>query len=370
MVRTGQQILEAIFTTAVSDELINAKFEQGRIGILFNVLAKEIEVWEGIIDYYNLESILTTATQEERIEQLAYPFYRRKLATPSKVILRFSRREPGTAEDIPIPENTIIESAGIDPIQYYTVQNKTIFTGQDFVDVLAYSYSSGTQSAVLAGELTIINSSTIGDVLVTNENPSWGGSNVESIESVRRKALQSRYERERGTEQAIRNTIRGYGFEDYDYALVDREHGNGSFSIYINISEDHVIEEIYDIVKLNKAFGVYLTCQKTKPFSFDFKFAVNIAGDRDLLPDERRGLKDALTTYFRDYVRYNGVGNKIIISKAVHYIYERILLEYNVSDIEIDVDSHIDKQDTKGNIVLASDEVALVNNISFTITVG
>ena len=61
MARTGEEILTSIYNQAIDDGLITARFEQGRLGLLFSVIAKEFVTFEQVLEDYVSEMNLSTA---------------------------------------------------------------------------------------------------------------------------------------------------------------------------------------------------------------------------------------------------------------------------------------------------------------------
>lgn len=371
MARTGQEILDAFFTNAIDEGLITAVFEQGRLGILFAVAAKQMVTWEEIIEGYENEFNLVTAKNEQSIEYLASPLYRRRFATPSQVMLRFTRAPNSDPDaDYIIPINTLVETAEYNPITYYTIEEKTLWAGQEYVTIKAYSHEYGAATMVEANQLTVVKPISLG-LDVTNLESSWNGQDIEPIEDVRKGAFNARLQFETDNKYALDKIIRDTtGLKTYEFQLFEDSERPGRFSVYIDSDNEYLIKDVEEIISYNKAFGVYFTCEKAIPVNLDFEFKIEISSTKDLTPDIRRRLKIDVEEAFKNFVETNGIGNTLVLSRGVHRIYEEILSDYDISDIHLEVLNMANKLDEKGNVDIALNEVIKVQTISFNISAG
>ena len=368
MARTGENILNSLWTRAINEELVTSKFEQGRLGLVFSVIAKEFSFWETAMEDYIKEMNLVTASTEENVEKLAMPLHSRNQARRSNVVLRFTRLSPNLGS-ITIPVAFQVETAGSTPIIYKTVEEKTMYDDYNYVDVRAISIDVGSTSMVLADQLTVM-IKPITTVTVTNPEESWGATDLENIETTRTAALTARYVWEKGTEIAIKEALRNYGLETYEYNIVDLENGDGTFSVYVDTEIDRVITEIKNLLNVQKASGIYMKVQKTTPLEFNFTFTVLIARQQDLLPAEATRLESDLNSALSYYILHNGVGKKLVLSKAVHYIYGQLLDKYDLADLELTAEGWPTKLDYRGNIVLENDEIINVSDVTANVSVG
>ena len=369
--RTPTEIVNSIFAHAVREGLLTSTtFRRGRFGILFSALSSEMGNWEGFIQYLMNEGYLVSATEEDNIEKLAAPLRYRAPAKPSKTNLVFYWTVPAEErpEDVTIPIFQIAETIGTDPIQYVTLEETVLYREEEYVRVRAQSRLTGYDTYVGAESLKMLEPR-IPWVAVNNEEESWGGSDQEPIEEVRTNAMISRYALEKGTRGALEWAMREEGFYTNDYNLVENQHGHGNFAIYIDTTIDEEIEYLKKQLFKEKAAGIYMVCQKATPVLIDFSFIIKIANDADLTPKERQSLKQDISQIFGDFIRYNGVGRKIMMSKATHYIYEKILDKYEIYDIHIEPLMNVDQSmDEDKNILLKSHEVAKINTINIEVT--
>ncbi len=364
--RTPTEILDSIFAHAKQEGVVTSSdFRRGRFGLLFAVLASEMGNWESFLQYLMAEGYLVTATEEENIEKLASPLRYRAPAKPSKTTVVFAWNIPAEerTQDITIPLFQIIETIGTDPTQYVTMEETVLYRESDYVRVKAQSRQTGYDTYVGAEELVVLEPRIFG-VEVTNEEESWGGTDQESIEELRENAMIARYALEKGTKGALEWVMREEGFYTNDYNLVENKFGYGNFAIYIDTTVDDAVKYLEKQLFREKAAGIYMVCKKATRVFIDFNFIVKVANDADLTPKERKSLKQDLELTLSDFIKYTGVGKKLMTSKATHYIYEQLLNKYEIYDIVIEPLGISQDIDEDNNILLEDYEVAKINSIN------
>lgn len=369
MGRSGALIVESLFNNSIQQGLLTGRFEQGRIGLLFAVLGAEISYWEYLDEENHNEHYLTTAIKDENIEKMIQPLYGRIVPTTSDVILRIAWEPTMLRTDTVIPKGYVFETAEENPRQYFSTEKVKLYAWKDYVDVLCRSINPGTEMMVAPNELCIMNPHMSG-IVCTNPEPSWGGHDEESVASARDHALATRYSMVRGTVDSFSIGLLGLGLEPYQYNLVDNAFDNGSMAVYVDTIIDEYIKEITDYLKQEKAEGIFLTCEKSIPLEYDFQFSIKVSKEYDLLPEERDQLKDDISTTFQEFVIQNGVGKKLVLSKAVHYLYDELLKKYELYDIHISTDNFPTKKDLDGNLIIEKNEAIKVQNISIDIVTG
>lgn len=364
-VRSATEVLDSLFSYAQSEGLITStQFRRGRIGILFSVIASEIVNWEQTLQNFQQEAYLRTALLDDDVVEVAAPLHFRRPATPSYSTVQFSWdiEQEQRLTDVTIPVGQIVETANGNPIQYITLEEATLYTDEEYTTAKVVSRTVGDDTMVDAGELINLEPK-IFTIKVTNPQASWGGMDQESIDDVRANALSARYSMARGTYDAMTYTLLTTGLKSYQYNLVDNCFGYGSFGVYVDTNIDEFLAKIKDAIESEKAEGVYYVCEEATPVSLDFTFTIKISNRGDLLPKVRQNLIADITSAFTDYVTNNGVGQKIILSKAVHYLYQQLLGNYDIYDIHVSANNTSATLDSDGNIELANNEVAKINNI-------
>lgn len=368
MARTTDEITTSLWANAKEIELVTEALPTGALGKLFSLVATELVDFEMYAERSEERADLKTcpSSYEDNIENLASPWHFRTPAKQSYVILRFVR---DIAEgDVSIPYGTIVEEAAENPILYQTIEGKTLYNGLDTIDIVAVSLEAGAHTMVAENQLTVL--SDVEGLDVTNPEASWGGEDQEPIDECRRAALTARYEFEKGTQYAIERALQEYGLETWEYNLVEFMYGYGTGALFLDTTISQVVEEVQEITDVAKALGVYIKVKEANRLPFSFNFQTELALEKDLLPEERDRLKVDMEELFRDLVQENGVGQKLIISKVIHKIYEELLDDYELADIEISTDDYPGKTDSKGNIVLEEEEVIDVQTVTISMTVG
>lgn len=365
MSRSGEAILDELFDYAISNGLIDEKFREGRLGILFSVIAAELERWEEIIEDYEEQLMLYTATDDSSIFNLSYPLYRRAMARPSYVLLRISR-VAGVTGDITIPAQTVVQTGGFNPIEYRTMEEVTLYEYDNEVEVLARSVDLGANTMVGENAL-IVFSPQIHGVEVTNPYPSWGGRDAETAFEVKERALNVRYELMGENYYSLIKSIEDVGLPQYKFNVKDNAYGYGTFAVYIDTDDPYLFDDVKNEVNIVKPLGVYAKVDKATPLHVNFDVAVDVYENQNLTPRRRRQLRNQIISLMNDYIKRNGVGRKLSNNQMTNYLLNALLPEYEVSDIEITSPSHPNKQTEHGDFILEPFEVIRVQNILISI---
>lgn len=366
MARTGEEILSSLYNNAIANGLVTARFEQGRLGLLFSVIAKEFVTFETIIENYIAEMNLSTAREVSSIELLSTPFHTRQPAKTSTATLRFTKNETIT-EDYVIPYGTIVETAELNPITYYTIETKTLYKENNYVDIVAFSTDAGSSTIVKEDSLVVIADNNIRGLYVTNPEPSYGGTDQEKIDRLRSSVLSFRFQLEKGTFSALNEELRDYGFEMKDFNIVENEFGYGSLSVYLDTTNDDVVDAVKLLVSTQKACGIYLTVKKVTPVPVEFDFSIQISSRNSLFPEQRNRLKAEISSIFSEFVDNVGVGKDFYLTKAIAYIYNNLSGEWALSDIQIETNTAAENIDEKGNIIVESWEAVKIEQLNIII---
>ena len=365
MARTGEEILNAFYQQAIADGLISAKFEQGRLGLLFSVIAKEFVLFEQFLERYIAEMNLSTAQNASSIELLALPFHLRQRATVATVTLRFTKDDTIT-DDYVIPFGTLVQTSDLNPIVYRTIEQKTLYIENDYVDIIAYSVDAGSSNIVKEDTLKVLTKRTPG-IYVTNPKDAYGGVDQESLSSLRTSALNFRFQLEKGTLVGLQEVLKDYGLSGWQYNIVENEFGMGSLAVYVDTENDAIVDDVKRLMTINKAEGVYLTCKKVIPVPIEFNFDITISSEKKLLPEERDRLKTEIAEIFQDFVNMVGVGKKLVKSRAITYMFSRLINEWFISDIDVTFEGSTENINDRGNITVESWEVVKIQELNISI---
>jgi len=342
MARDGTLILEQLFNRAIEYGLVPSKLPSTRIGLLFSVIAAELEGWELVLDNFQSELFIQTARLSESIERLIEPFYVKISEQPSYVILKFywdPESDFDKREDTVIPYGTIVTTIDDPPIEYKTIERCVLYRTAEYVTVKAVSIESGSKSRVDGNSLTQI-SNEIENIKVTNPEPSWGGRDEESIIEAREKALNMRYYLTKGTRDHLELLLQNLGFTINDYKIIEHAYGYGSFLIIIKTFSENELRAVKDIIKTNKAEGVYFDCISGTQIPITLNISIEMYYDRekDFTPEELKDLETRVKTEIKEYIENHPIGEPFNIRRMTNHLL-KLHTDENVFDISAKVTS-------------------------------
>lgn len=342
MARDGTLILEQLFNRAIEYGLVPSKLPSTRIGLLFSVIAAELEGWELVLDNFQSELFIQTARLSETLERLIEPFYVRHTEQPSYVILKFywdPESDFNTREDTVIPYGTIVTTVDNPPIEYKTIERCVLYRTAEYVTVKAVSVENGNSTRVDSDSLTQLPNE-IENVNVRNPEPSWGGRDEESLIDARDKALNMRYYLTKGTRDHLELLLQNFGLTKNDYKIIEHAYGYGSFLVIVKTFSNNELKAIKDIIKVNKAEGIYFDCISGTQVPIKLNISVEMYYDRekDFTPEELKNLESKLKTEIKEYIENHPVGEPFNIRKMTNYLL-KLHIDENVFDISARVSS-------------------------------
>ena len=196
VVNNGEDLLTRLWNNAISRGVVNRRIDSSRLGLLFSAIASEQNTTISLIRSYMNQFALSTSTDKVMVENMARMFAVRRLASKSKVVLRFFRIGDDNST-IRIKAGFKVGSTSDPKIAFRTISDAYLFKGTQSVTVIAYSISSGAKNNIGAGMLNKFESNGYNaQIAVINPEPAFGGYNDESIESLRSRATGFRYDRD------------------------------------------------------------------------------------------------------------------------------------------------------------------------------
>ncbi|MDP3013387.1 MAG: baseplate J/gp47 family protein [Candidatus Subteraquimicrobiales bacterium] len=300
---------------------------------------------------------------------MAAPLRFRAPATVSKTNLKFYWTVPfsGRINSFDVPIGQIAQTNEVNPKQYLTTREMTLYKEQEYVIIPAVSRLTGEDTYVQEETLKSLEPGRV-NVAVTNPEESWGGRDQEADKDLRTNAMIARFALEKGTRSALVRLLDENGLKEYDYNLVENIHGYGNFAIYIDTTVDEFVDSVRRALNSEKAAGIYMICEEAVPLDLNLNMDIKVAQASDLLPKERENLKNELSQAFIEFVDINGVGQKIMMSRAIHYIYQQLLDKYDMFDLHINPMNLLSQVDEDNNILLKANEVAKINEINIEIS--
>lgn len=334
-----EEILTALYTSAIEVGLINRRFEKGRIGLLFGVFARQLGSLITLMDEYVSQFSLETVTDEALLESLLKPYIIRRIASNSKVILEFTR-DPTYNESIIIPAGFKVSTLGSNPIIFETVEDLYMWKGLKKAKVVAYCDEAGSIYNVEANTITyFVDSDYRAELTVTNNESAWGGRDDEPLEDARQRALSSsmRYLRE-GTYQDIINQIYELGIENRYFNIIEQYEGYGTVLISLDIDNNYEYEDIKEELNYNRVTGIKYTFEKTERIYLNMLVNVLLTGEKNLTYGESQALykeiEDGIEGYFVTIMK---VGEALSINYLKSYLIQQISPEFKLLNFDIKI---------------------------------
>ena len=140
VVNNGEDLLTRLWNNAISRGVVNRRIDSSRLGLLFSAIASEQNTTISLIRSYMNQFALSTSTDKVMVENMARMFAVRRLASKSKVVLRFFRIGDDNST-IRIKAGFKVGSTSDSKIAFRTISDAYLFKGTQSVTVIAYSIS-------------------------------------------------------------------------------------------------------------------------------------------------------------------------------------------------------------------------------------
>lgn len=202
------------------------------ISIKIKLLAGELFNLQSSITWLNNQLFPQTATSRQLEYHADLRGLKRKNATKSTGVLRFSLPEPATSTVV-IPSGTMCSTAGKNPVRFITTSTASIEVGFKMAIANAYAVVAGSEGNVAPNTVTVITSSVNSQLSVTNLDSFSGGSDTESDESLRNRIIDDIKSPSTGTNKAYYKRLAESVDGVYSANVVPRVRGNGTVDIYI-----------------------------------------------------------------------------------------------------------------------------------------
>lgn len=339
MYMSEEEILTALFTSAIEVGLLSRRFEGGRIGLLFAVFARQFESLISIMNEYVSQFTLETVTDEALLESLLKPYISIRIASNAKVVLEFTR-DPTFNDNIVIPAGFTVSTLGSDPVIFETVEDLYMWKGTKKAKVLAYCTEVGSAYNIDEDTLVyLVESEYRADISVTNPKSAWSGRDDESLESARERALSTswRYLRE-GTERDIENQIEELGLTKRFYKIVEYYDGYGSVLLALDIPNEFEYEDIKTELNYNRIAGINYRFQKVERLYVNFLIEILLTGEKNITYGESQELYKFIEDNIQDYFGIGMmVGKSLSLNDLKSSIQYSIPSEFKVLDFNIKI---------------------------------
>lgn len=357
-VNDGTEILSRLWDNLISRGVTNRRVDSTRIGLILSAIATELNTTVSLLESYLGQFTLQTCTDRVLVENMARLFAVPRLASKSKVVLTFYRME-NFSDAVKIPANFAVQCSTDNKIVFKTIQDVYMYKGVDFVNVLATSVQSGSAYNVEANTLTTFQTNGYNTYIgVTNEEPSYGGYEDESIEELRARATGFRYERDSTIEDIQRKLMRE-GYSHDKWILFEDENEHGMYTICIDTDADTEFQDIQRTLGYRRMPGITQVFQRANRMYVDMYVTVYTTGDTDYTPIEKDEMFATINeTIQRFFLIYCVLGADLNIKNLAAEI-NNALNKYKITSVDIKLDDGITLQ---GNILKAGQTTRLYPN--------
>ncbi|MFC6717880.1 baseplate J/gp47 family protein [Natrialbaceae archaeon GCM10025810] len=309
----------------------------------------------------------------------------------------FSRNSPATT-DYSIPRGTLVQTEGIEPVRFLTMESGQIPEGETEVTVPIRALYGGVEGNVGSNTITVMPSPPIGVDSVTNEEGTSGGRDEESDDELRERAKEDLAEGSASTAPALVTGIRSVdGVRSVGIFIndtnVDHTDEGGlpahSFELVVDGGED---QDIGDMILEKKAAGdtswggvngdlVEVESRLPNGQTYDVKFSrpipVPIYVEATIeTTDEYEGddaVRDSITSYIGGTLTSEhevpgevDVGEDVLFGK-VEYAIRSVRGVYDVTDLKVDTS---EPPEGTSNITMDYNERALISAVDDSITIN
>lgn len=357
-VNDGTEILSRLWNNLIARGVTNRRVDSTRIGLIFSAIATELNTTVSLIESYLGQFTLQTCTDRVLVENMARLFAVPRLASKSKVILTFYRME-SFSDAVKIPANFAVQCETDRKIVFKTIQDVYLYKGVDFVNVMAVSVQSGSAYNVEANTLNTFQANGYNTYIgVTNEEPSYGGYEDETVEELRARANGFRYERD-GTIEDIQRKLMREGYSHDKWILFEEDNEHGMYTICIDTDADTEFEDIKRVLSYRRTPGITQVFQRANRMYVDMYVTVYTTGDTDYTPVEKDEMFATINdTIQRFFLVYCTLGSDLNIKNLTAEI-NNALNKYKITSVNIDLSDGITLQ---GNTLRAGRTTRLYPN--------
>ena len=340
VINDGNEVLSRLWNNLINRGVVNRRLDSSRIGLLLSAIATELNTVLSLIKSYMSQFTLSTCTDRVLLENMARMFAVRRLRSQAKVVLEFSRLTDYN-ESIKIPSGFAVQASSDPKVIFKTVTDVYLWKGTQSVSVLAYSINTGSQYNVPAGMLNTFQVNGFNTLVgVVNPRPAYGGYNDESIESLRGRAGNFRYERD-GTLSDLKRQLFMIGVKYNRYSYTEFPDGYGSYLICLDVDSQSELEDIIASLEYKRVAGIKAVFRQAYRQYINIYVDIETAGNADYTPSQKNNLyNDVNESVQKFFAAYCTVGADLNVSKLKAAI-NTSLNNYEISDIDVSFDNGI-----------------------------
>lgn len=292
--------------------------ELSDIDIRMKVLAGEIYNDEVNLEFIKRQMFAKSATGRYLDLHAEDRGLKRKAAVKAKGLVTFSI--PVAIEnDIIIPKNTIVATAGETSYRFKTNVDITIYAGGTSATVLCTAEKGGRASNVRKKTISVIVTSVTGVETVTNSDSFTGGADGESDENLRKRILESYVSISNGTNAAYYEKL-ALSVDGVTGAnIVPKGRGVGTVDVYIASEEGtptlDQISKVQMLMDDERELNVDILVCGARPYNINLGVNIQVAEGYDF-----EDVKSRVEKALGDYIESLSIGDSVLethLGKAI-----------------------------------------------------
>lgn len=250
------------------------------VGLRMRVLAGELHRLGASLDWLERQAFPQTATGTQLDLHGAQRGILRKPATKATGVVSFSRYLP-LSFDLVIPQGTICATSGEPVVEYETVEEVVLVSGELTVEAPVQAVVAGASGNAAAGYVTTLISVPTGINYASNESAITGGADQESDEEYRKRVLEGYALSANGTNADYYKQIALQQEGVTMVQAVPRASGAGTVTVYLwgenAAPSSGVITAVKEVLDRQREVGVTVKVQAAQkiPLSLTIKVKVS-----------------------------------------------------------------------------------------------
>lgn len=283
------------------------------VGIRLRVLATQLDKQYDNVSQLALQVFPQSSTGEYLDMHAEIRGIRRKEAVHAQGELIFSR-ETGATSDLTVPEGTICATRSQPQIQFITVEDTTMATGQKQVSVAAKAVASGIAGNVAAGAVSTMVSLAPGFTAVKNPADFTNGADEESDSALKERLLEDYRNISNGTNSAFyyNTAMRHEGVQSV--SVIPRQRGRGTVDVVFHdngaIPYQTVLDQLQEQFDRSKEVNVDVLVLAAKFLTVTINMRIEVADGYQF-----SDVQAACSKRIREYIEALGVGQSLILAR-------------------------------------------------------
>lgn len=293
--------------------------EASDIDIRLRVLAGEIFSAKMYMDFIQRQMFLSTAAGEYLDYHAEERGLSRKEAAKAGGTVTFSV-ESASAEDILIPEGTVVSTAGEEPLRFITDDSVILYMGNTKASVTCTAEEGGKKYNIKAKEISVLVTPPPGIASVTNETYFKGGSDQESDTALCKRIRDAYVHVSNGSNSAYYKKLAMSVPGVESASVLPGQRGGGTVDIYIGGKGEkasaELTAEVQALIQTQRELNVDVLVQAAEEYTFDLNPVITLEPGYDF-----EIVKQQCIEALQAYGETLGVGDPILYADASACIY-------------------------------------------------